>query len=108
VTFTGAKHGEELAHHYAGADVFVFPSRTDTYGLVMLEALASGLPVAAYPVPGPNDVINGHDVGVLDEDLGRAARSAAEIPSERCRSFALEHSWTRSAEQFLDNLAPIG
>jgi glycosyltransferase involved in cell wall biosynthesis len=74
----------------------------------MLEALASGLPVAAYPVPGPNDVINGHDIGVLDEDLGRAARAATEIPSERCRNFALDHSWTRSAEQFLDNLAPIG
>mgnify|MGYP006273754491 FL=1 len=108
VAFTGAKHGEELARHYAGGDVFVFPSRTDTYGLVMLEALASGLPVAAYPVPGPNDVINGHDIGVLDEDLGRAARAATEIPSERCRNFALDHSWTRSAEQFLDNLAPIG
>ena len=88
--------------------MFVFPSRTDTYGLVMLEALASGLPVAAYPVPGPNDVINGHDIGVLDTDLGQAARAAAEIPSERCRNFALDYSWTRSAEQFLDNLAPIG
>jgi glycosyltransferase involved in cell wall biosynthesis len=107
VAWLGAKHGQDLARHYAGADVFVFPSRTDTFGLVLLEALASGLPVAAYPVPGPNDVINGHPVGVLDEDLGRAARAATEIPSERCRAFALEFSWPRSAEQFLDNLAPI-
>jgi glycosyltransferase involved in cell wall biosynthesis len=107
VAFVGAKHGSDLADHYAGADVFVFPSLTDTYGLVMLEALASGLPVAAYPVPGPNDVINGHDIGVLDDDLGRAARAAVEIPSERCRNFALDFSWTRSADQFLDNLAAI-
>lgn len=107
VSFLGPKTGQDLARHYAAADVFVFPSRTDTFGLVMLEALASGLPVAAYPVPGPNDVINGHDIGVLDTDLGRAARQAVEIPSERCRSFALTFSWPRTAEQFLDNLASI-
>ena len=68
--FAGANVGEELAGHYAAADVFVFPSRTDTFGLVLLEALASGLPVAAYPVPGPLDVIDGSGVGFLDEDLG--------------------------------------
>jgi glycosyltransferase involved in cell wall biosynthesis len=105
--FLGAKHGEELAQHYAAGDVFVFPSRTDTFGLVLLEALASGLPVAAYPVPGPLDVINGHDVGVLDDDLGAAAARALDIPSQRCRAFALEFSWRRSAEQFLDNLHPV-
>ena len=105
--FLGAMHGEELACHYAAGDVFVFPSRTDTFGLVLLEALASGVPVAAYPVPGPLDVINGHDVGVLDDDLGKAARAALEIPSQRCRAYALEFTWRRSAEQFLDNLHPI-
>ena len=108
IRFTGAKVGEELARHYAAGDVFVFPSRTDTFGLVQLEALASGLPVAAYPVPGPLDVVNGYGVGCLDEDLGRAARAALEIPAERCRAFALKFSWDNCAQQFLDNLRPIG
>ena len=108
IRFTGAKLGEELARHYAAGDVFVFPSRTDTFGLVQLEALASGLPVAAFPVPGPMDVVNGYGVGCLDEDLGRAARAALEIPPERCRAFALKFSWGNCAQQFLDNLRPIG
>ena len=107
VSFTGAKHGEDLARHYASADVFVFPSKTDTFGLVMLEALASGVPVAAYPVPGPNDVVNGHGVGVLDEDLAYAARQALSIPPERCRDYALEHSWKACAQQFFSNLHPF-
>lgn len=104
VHFTGAKTGEDLARHYASGDVFVFPSRTDTFGLVMLEALASGLPVAAYPVPGPLDVINGTDVGVLDENLGVAARKALHIPGARCRDYALGFSWDNCAEQFASNL----
>ena len=108
VLFTGAKVGEELAQHYAAADVFVFPSRTDTFGLVLLEALASGVPVAAYPVPGPLDVVNGAPIGVLDEDLAKAARSALEIPRGDCRDYALGFSWRRCAEQFLANLAPFG
>jgi glycosyltransferase involved in cell wall biosynthesis len=107
VTFLGAKEGEELASCYAAADVFVFPSRTDTFGLVLLEALASGLPVAAYPVPGPLDVVDGVGVGFLDEDLARAARSALTIPPQRCRDYALQYSWRRSAEQFLENLKPF-
>lgn len=107
VRFAGAQHGEALARHYAAADVFVFPSRTDTFGLVLLEALASGLPVAAYPVTGPLDVIGGAGVGALDEDLGRAARLALEVPRERCRTFALGHDWRHSAQQFLDNLVPV-
>ena len=106
--FTGAKQGEELAHHYSSADVFVFPSRTDTFGLVMLEALASGVPVAAYPVPGPNDVVGGQGVGVLDKDLGFAALQALAIPPQRCRAHAIKHSWTACAEQFLGNLEPFG
>ena len=107
VHFVGAKHGEDLARHYAAADVFVFPSLTDTFGLVLLEALASGLPVAAYPVTGPKDVIGGAAVGCLDEDLGRAARNALKIDPRACRAFALEHSWQTSARQFFDNLAPF-
>lgn len=107
VRFVGAMHGEELARHYAAADVFVFPSRTDTFGLVLLESLASGVPVAAYPVPGPLDVLDGADVGVLDEDLGRAVRAALDIPADRCREFALRHSWRASSEQFLANLRPF-
>jgi glycosyltransferase involved in cell wall biosynthesis len=105
--FVGSRHGEDLAQHYAAADVFVFPSRTDTFGLVLLEALASGVPVAAYPVPGPIDVLNGAAVGVLDEDLGSAVRRALEIPADRCRAFALGHSWQASSQQFLDNLRPF-
>ena len=103
--FTGAKHGEDLARHYAAGDVFVFPSRTDTFGLVLLEALACGLPVAAYPVPGPLDVIGNSGCGVLDDDLAAAAVRALAIPKARCRAWALQFSWRRCAEQFLANLA---
>ncbi|HYE49682.1 MAG TPA: glycosyltransferase family 1 protein [Azospirillaceae bacterium] len=105
--FAGARHGEDLARHFAAADVFVFPSRTDTFGLVLLEAMASGLPAAAYPVPGPLDVVGGSDTGVLDEDLGRAALAALAIPAEACRAHALRYSWRAAAEQFLDNLRPL-
>lgn len=107
VRFVGAKSGNDLAAYYAGADVFVFPSRTDTFGNVMLEALASGVPVAAFPVPGPIDVINGHAVGALDDDLAQAALRALSIPAESCRAFALTRTWKASAEQFLANLVPI-
>ena len=109
--FEGARHGEELARYYAAADVFVFPSRTDTFGLVLLEALASGVPVAAYPVPGPLDVLEVPDgaapVGCMDEDLAHAVISALTIPPERCREHALTYSWRASAEQFLCNLKPL-
>lgn len=107
VHWVGAKHGEELAKHYAAADVFVFPSRTDTFGLVLLEALASGVPVAAYPVPGPLDVVDGSGAGCLDEDLKRAVEGALAIPAQTCRDYALGYSWRRSAEQFLSNLRPF-
>jgi glycosyltransferase involved in cell wall biosynthesis len=105
--FTGVKTGDELARHYSFADAFVFPSRFETFGLVALEALACGLPVAAYPVHGPIDVIGSHPVGVLDEDLRAAALRALAIPREACRAFALGFSWRRSAEEFLANLEPI-
>ncbi len=104
--FAGAKLGVELARHYVCGDVFVFPSRTDTFGLVLLEALAAGVPVAAYPVPGPLDVIGTSRTGVLDEDLGRAVAGALAIPGERCRAHAETFSWRRCAQQFLANLSP--
>ncbi|WP_417309876.1 glycosyltransferase family 4 protein [Devosia sp.] len=99
--FVGPKEGEELAGYFASADVFVFPSKTDTFGLVLLESLASGTPVAAYPVTGPLDVIGDAPVGVLDEDLGRAATAALERPRDGCRSYAEGFSWSASADQFL-------
>ncbi len=102
--FLGVLTGEPLARAYAGADVFVFPSRTDTFGMVLLEALAAGLPVAAYPVTGPLDVIGPASVGVLDEDLKTAALAALDIPRDRCRTFALGHNWEASARQFLGNV----
>lgn len=105
--FLGAKRGDDLARHFASGDVFVFPSRTDTYGLVTLEALACGLPVAALPVPGPIDVLRDPKVAVLDEDLGRAARAALELDAADCRAFALGFSWEACARQFLSNLEPF-
>jgi glycosyltransferase involved in cell wall biosynthesis len=107
VHFLGKREGEPLARIYASADAFVFPSLTDTFGLVLLEALASGVPVAAFPVVGPLDVIGDSGIGVLDRNLRRAALAALSIPRERCRAYALEHSWAASAAQFLDNLAPF-
>lgn len=104
VHFAGPKQGEDLACHYASADVFVFPSLTDTFGIVLLEALASGLPVAAFPVTGPIDVVGSAKVGVLDEDLGVAARAALDIDRQACRAHALKFSWARCASQFLDNI----
>lgn len=103
--FPGALHGEALARAYAGADVFVFPSRTDTFGLVLLEALACGVPVAAYPVAGPRDVIGDAAVGALDDDLRAACLAALAIPREDCRAFALRHSWEAAARAFLGNIA---
>jgi glycosyltransferase involved in cell wall biosynthesis len=99
--FLGVRNGEALAEVYAAADVFVFPSRTDTYGLVLLEALASGVPVAAFPVCGPRDVIGDMPVGALDVDLRAACLRALTVSRAACRTFALEKSWTRSAELFL-------
>ncbi|MCV6637633.1 glycosyltransferase family 1 protein [Candidatus Albibeggiatoa sp. nov. NOAA] len=106
VHFVGSKSGEELASYYASADVFVFPSKTDTFGLVLLEALASGTPVAAYPVPGPIDII-GKDspVGCLDEDLATAARNALKLDASQCRQHALKYSWQSCTQQFVKNLA---
>ena len=105
--FLGARQGEELARLYSAADVFVFPSRTDTFGLVLLEALASGVPVAAFPVPGPLDVVTSPAVGALDEDLGRAVARARGLDRAACRAFAQRFTWARCAEQFAGLLAPV-
>jgi glycosyltransferase involved in cell wall biosynthesis len=102
--FLGAQSGEALAQTYASGDVFVFPSRTDTFGIVLIEALASGLPVAAYPVAGPLDVIGQSGAGVLSEDLGAACLAALEIPRSLPREHSLRFTWTESARQFLDNI----
>lgn len=104
VHFLGLKEGEALAAIYASADVFVFPSLTDTFGIVLLEALASGLPVAAFPVTGPLDVIGDRPVGALDADLGAAIHRALECRREACRAHALRYSWRESAREFLGNV----
>jgi 1,2-diacylglycerol 3-alpha-glucosyltransferase/glucuronosyltransferase len=106
-SFLGEKTGKDLTSHLAAADVFVFPSLTDTFGVVQLEALACGTPVAAFPVTGPLDVIADHPVGALDKDLRSACIRALGISREACRSFALERSWENSARQFIGNLAAL-
>jgi glycosyltransferase involved in cell wall biosynthesis len=105
VKFLGEKFGEDLASHVAAADVFVFPSLTDTFGVVQLEALACGTPVAAFPVTGPLDVIADHPIGALDHDLRNACLRALDMSRQTCRNFALERSWENSARQFIGNLA---
>jgi glycosyltransferase involved in cell wall biosynthesis len=117
VVFAGVKQGEELARYYAQSDVFVFPSRTDTFGLVILEALACGVPVAAYPVPGPLDVLGERAalgdraprgaVGCLSEDLSVAIAGALRLDPAACLDFARDFSWEACARQFVDNLAPL-
>jgi glycosyltransferase involved in cell wall biosynthesis len=105
--FLGARLGEALAQAYAAADVFVFPSKTDTFGLVLLEALASGLPVAAFPVAGPRDVIGNAPVGVLDDDLRSACLAALKLSPQACLAFAAAHTWEASARAFIENMADI-
>ena len=102
--FLGALAGEDLARAYAASDVFVFPSLTDTFGIVLLEALASGLPVAAFPVTGPADVIGSSGCGVLKEDLRQAALEALAIPRDRCRAYGETFTWRESARQFFSNI----
>jgi glycosyltransferase involved in cell wall biosynthesis len=108
--FLGERHGEALAQAYAGADVFVFPSLTDTFGLVLLESLASGTPVAAYPVTGPADILEGAapGVGALDHDLRAAALRALSGDRVACRRHAERFSWRACAEAFLANLVVVG
>jgi len=101
VVYLGVLGPADLAALYGSVDVFVFPSRTDTFGLVLLEALACGTPVAAYPVQGPLDVLGASDAAVLDEDLRAAAVRALHVPRARCRQFAEHFSWRAATEQFV-------
>jgi glycosyltransferase involved in cell wall biosynthesis len=104
--FPGYKFGSELAAHLSDADVFVFPSKTDTYGLVMLEAMACGLPIAAMPVTGPIDVVRHGVTGILDHDLGRACRAALVLDRTACRIYAESRSWRNSTREFVSHLVP--
>jgi glycosyltransferase involved in cell wall biosynthesis len=109
VHFTGPRYGEALARAYAGCDVFVFPSLTDTFGLVILESLACGTPVAAYPVTGPKDVLANADgcIGAVDADLRQAALAALNADRAACRRHAERYSWRACAEMFLSYLVPM-
>jgi len=107
VHFLGVKQGEELAACFANADVFVFPSLTDTFGLVILEAMAAGTPVAAFRAPGPRDLIPGSNAGAVDDDLKTACLEALKCSREATRKYAEGYSWRACAEQFINNLEPL-
>jgi glycosyltransferase involved in cell wall biosynthesis len=104
--FVGFKYGEALASHVAAADVFVFPSLTDTFGLVLLEAMSCGVPVAAFPATGPIDVVQNGRTGVLNRDLRAAALDALKVDPAACREYALQHTWEAATQQFIANLVP--
>lgn len=105
--FTGYRRGRDLAATIAGGDVFVFPSRTDTFGLTMLEAMACGLPVAAHPVTGPQDVVSDGVTGALDEDLMTAISRARRLDPADCRAYAEQHTWRACAQRLRQQLAPM-
>jgi glycosyltransferase involved in cell wall biosynthesis len=104
--YVGFRFGEDLARHLAASDVFVFPSLTDTFGLVNLEAMACGVPVAAFPVAGPIDVVEDGITGALDEDLPRAALRALALDPQKCRDRALRSGWELCSREFESNLVP--
>jgi glycosyltransferase involved in cell wall biosynthesis len=107
VNYLGVLQQPELAKVYAAADVFVFPSKTDTFGLVLLEAMACGTPVAAYPVTGPIDVLGDSPAGAMNDDLRTACLAALKIPREVARAHAERFSWRASTEQFVRHLKPV-
>lgn len=106
VHFLGAKFGDDLARHFADADVFVFPSKTDTFGLVIIEAMATGTPVAAYPVTGPIDIIPGSYAGIVDEDLRQACLGCLELDRDKVVLHAQKYSWETVTEIFFKYLTP--
>jgi glycosyltransferase involved in cell wall biosynthesis len=105
--FLGLLENPALASHVAAADAFVFPSKTDTFGIVQLEALASGVPIAAFPVAGPSDVVGTNPIGVLSEDLRAACLGALHVSRDACRAFALTRSWDKSATQFIGHIKKV-
>jgi len=107
VHFLGVKQGDELAACFANADVFCFPSLTDTFGLVVLEAMAAGTPVAGFNVPGPRDLIPGTGAGSVNDDLATACMEALKCSREVTRAYAETYSWRACAEQFINNLEPL-
>lgn len=107
VKFEGYKFGTELASYIAAGDVFVFPSLTDTFGVVMLEAMACGLPVAAFPVTGPRDVVRDGKTGCLDDDLKTAAMNALQLNPQDCIQQASEYTWEQATKQFINNLTEV-
>lgn len=107
VRFMGYQTGEMLARYLAAADVLVFPSRHDTFGLVILEALACGVPVAAYPVQGPQDILTDARAGILHNDLKQAATRALSLNAQNCRRYALQYTWEQCARQFVSHLTPM-
>lgn len=104
--FLGVRFGEDLARCFADADVFVFPSLTDTFGLVILEAMAAGTPVAAFPAPGPRDIIPGSGAGAVSDDLREACMACLELDRDTCRTHAEKYSWNACARDFVRNLTP--
>jgi glycosyltransferase involved in cell wall biosynthesis len=105
--FLGAKFGDALATCFASADVFAFPSLTDTFGLVILEAMATGTPVAAFDAPGPRDIIPDSNAGIIDEDFTKACLSCLDLNRTTARTYAEGYSWRACAEAFVENLAPL-
>ena len=106
VIFAGTQFGEELAAYFAAADVFVFPSLTDTFGLVILEAMAAGTPVAGYPAPGPVDIVPGSGAGFVGDDLRAACLACLDLDPGKVRAYAERFSWRAAAEEFIVNLQP--
>jgi glycosyltransferase involved in cell wall biosynthesis len=104
VSFVGMKKGQDLAKYYANAETLVFPSKTDTFGNVILESLASGTPVAAYPVTGPKDILKNSLIDSLDNDIENSLKKALKIDRNDCRKFAMQFTWDRCANQFLSNI----
>lgn len=106
VLFTGMLKDDEIASYLASSDVFVFPSKTDTFGIVIIEALSAGLPIAGYPVPGPKDIVGNSEINTLDWDLKKSALKALTIDKDKCRQLSKKYTWENCAKIFLENVHP--